>query len=69
MVCTGMTIRHNRLSSFLTEIKLRDFTKPLNDGNLFLPRASSYSANDKGLTLVTSAYKLFTMANLRYQLS
>ena len=64
MVCTGMTIRRNQLNSFPTEIKLRDFTKPLNDGNLFLPRA-----NDKGLTLVTSAYKLFTMANSRYQLS
>ena len=27
-----------------------------------------YSANDKGLTLETSAYKLFTVANLRYHL-
>ena len=26
-------------------------------------------ANEEGLTLVTSALKLFTMANLRYQLS
>ena len=46
----------------------------LDDRNLFLPRAnfrkkSSYSAYDKGLTLETSAYKLFTVANLRYQLS
>ena len=48
--------------------------KALDDGNLFFAmghfrKNSSYTAYYKGLTLETSAYKPFTLANLRYQLS
>ena len=38
----------------------------MNKGGKFL---SFYDSSDERLTLETSAFKLFTVANLRYQLS